>query len=106
MKMEMKLNKLLAKLEKRWFAEGEQKQYNDDMRKLLVNDEWVQDEDIDDIIWFFENLLVGNDFYKQGIINDFKENCNDDNESYINFMSNFESIMVHVDGLAISGGYE
>ena len=103
--MEKKLNALLAKLEKRWFAKGEQKQYNDEMRKLLVDDEWVQDEDIDDIMWFFENVLVGDDLDKQGIINDFKENCNDDNENYINFMSNFESIMVHVNGLAISGEY-
>ena len=103
--MEKNLNALIAKLEKRWFAKGEQKQYNAEMRVLLENDEYIDVDDVDDIMWFFENVFIGDDFDSIAIINDFKENCNDENVKYINFMSNFSSIMSHMNGLAIDGEY-
>lgn len=97
--MEMMLLKLIKKLEARWFAHNDQAKYNNELRALLVDDEWVYDVYLNDVMWFFENVFVGDSFNSKAIVNDFKENheC----EKYSNFLNCMDSIMMHVNDLGL-----
>lgn len=97
--MEMMLLKLIKKLEVRCFANGDQAKYNNELRALLVDDEWAYDVYINDVMWFFENVFIGDSFNSTAIVKDFKENHED--EKYSNFLNCMDSIMMHVNDLGL-----
>ena len=98
-RINMMISKLAKKLELRWFAKHDQGYYNDDMRKALLECKWFMDEDIDDVMYLFENVFVGDDFDVQSIVKDF-EACND-GDMYSNFLNNYDSIMDVVNDLGL-----
>lgn len=97
--MEKKIVFLMGKLEKRWFNKGDNAKYNEELKALLLGDEYVIQEDIDDIMWFFENVFVGDEFNKEDIAKDFKDGVEKEVDKYINLLFNLDEILIHVNGL-------
>ena len=89
--MEKKLNALLVELNKVVFEFGDFEAYNAEMREEL-EDEWINSEDVDSIMWFFENMFL--DEVDFAIMENFKANIKVD--KFHKVMVHYDEIMKHV----------
>lgn len=97
--IEVMITKLVKKLEARWFANGENKEYNEKLRNLLDDMYSVDDCVVSDIMEFFESVFMGDDFDTNMIVNDFIKYRNLHN--YSNFLNYYAEIIDCVNELSL-----